>query len=79
LALLHERSGHREVADKEFGVAMRLFQREGLLDRLAESHASYADVLEARGDTRAASKHWKEAAKLALTKHSTNARRARAV
>lgn len=79
LALLHERSGHREVADKEFGVAMRLFQREGLADRLAESHASYADVLEARGDTRAASKHWKEAAKLALTKHSTNARRARAV
>jgi len=79
MALLHERLGRSQLADRDFGNAMRLYQREGLSDRLAESHASYAEVLEQRGDSSAASKHWKEAAKLALRKQSAGSRRARAV
>ncbi len=79
LALLYERSGRRQLADKEFAAAIRLFQREGLSDRLAESHASYAEVLEARGGSRTANKHWKEAAKVALSRRSNNSGRARAV
>lgn len=79
LAQLYERTGKHKPADKEFGVALRLFQREGLRERLAESHATYASILEARGDTGGASNHWKQAANLALGKRPTSARRARAV
>lgn len=79
MARLHERAGRRQLADREFGIAIRLFQKEGLRDRLAESHASYAEVLEARRDSRAASKHWKAAAQLALKKQPATSGRARAV
>jgi tetratricopeptide (TPR) repeat protein len=74
LAQLYERSGRRQPADEEFGIAIGLFQRQGSQDRLAESHASYAEMLEARGDSQGASAHWKKAAKLALRKQATPAR-----
>ncbi len=74
LAQLYERSGWRELADKEFGIAIRLFQKEGLRERLAESHAAYAEALEARGDAPSASGHWKNAAKVALRLSTASAR-----
>lgn len=79
LAQLYERTGRRELADKEFGGAMRLLRAEGLKDRLAEAHASYAEMLERRGDSRRANRHWKEAANLALRRQPTPIGRARAV
>jgi tetratricopeptide (TPR) repeat protein len=69
LAQLYERSGRRQLADREFGIAIRVFEKEGQQDRLAESHASYAEMLEARGDSRGAGGHWKEAANVALGRH----------
>ena len=66
LGHLYERKNQHQLADKEFGVALRLLKKEGLNDRLAETHASYAEIFEARGDHRSASRHWKDAAKLAL-------------
>jgi hypothetical protein len=52
---------------------------EGLNDRLAETHASYAELLDARADRHGASRHWKQAAELALGRHPTRVSRARAV
>lgn len=66
LGRLHERMGKRALADRAFGAAIRNLRRDHLVERLAEAHAGYAEVLEARGDSGAASRHWKQAAKLAL-------------
>lgn len=66
LGRLYERTEHRRLADREFAAAIALFAGEDLRERLAESHAAYAQVLEARGQERAAGKHWKEAASVAL-------------
>jgi tetratricopeptide (TPR) repeat protein len=66
LAQLHEALGKHDMANKEFGRALRLLTSEGLSHRLAEAHASYAELLEARGDKRRAIDQWKKAAKLAL-------------
>jgi tetratricopeptide (TPR) repeat protein len=79
LGQLYERKNRHQLADKEFGVALRLLKKEGLSDRLAKSHASYAEVLEARGDHRSASRHWKDAAKLALESQPVKVTPARAV
>jgi tetratricopeptide (TPR) repeat protein len=73
LGQLYERAGRRALADREFRIAMRLFRTDGLNDRLAESHAAYAEMLERRGDSRGSSRHWKQAAKLALRKQPTPA------
>ena len=79
LAKLYERTGRHELADKEMGRALRLLKAGGLRDRLAETHASYAELLEARRDSRSASRHWKHAATLALRKQSDSVRPARVV
>jgi tetratricopeptide (TPR) repeat protein len=79
LARLYERMGRRQLADKEFRAAMRLLGAQGLQERLAESNAAYAEVLEARGDTRGATRHWKQAAELALHRRPAGVRRAGAV
>ena len=55
-------------SDLEFAAAFRLLSEAGLHDRLAESHADYAEVLEQRGDAAGASEHWREAAQIALRK-----------
>jgi tetratricopeptide (TPR) repeat protein len=73
------RKNRHELADKEYGVALRLLKKEGLNDRLAETHASYAELLEERGDHRSASRHWKDAAKLALGTQPSKVPSARAV
>jgi tetratricopeptide (TPR) repeat protein len=79
LGQLYEGKNRHQLADREFGVALRMLKKEGLNDRLAESHASYAEVLESRGDHRSASKHWKDAAKLALGSQFAQVSAARAV
>ncbi len=78
LGQLYERVDKQGLADKEFRLAMRLLSSERLSDRLAETHASYAAVLEARGDSRRAMRHWKQAANLALGKQGIPVRPARA-
>jgi tetratricopeptide (TPR) repeat protein len=79
LGQLYVRKNRHELADKEYGVALRLLKKEGLNDRLAETHASYAELLEERGDHRSASRHWKDAAKLALGTQPSKVPSARAV
>jgi tetratricopeptide (TPR) repeat protein len=66
LGRLHERTGKRGLADRAIASAIRTLRRNKLSDRLAEAHAAYAELLEARGDAGAASRHWKLAAKIAL-------------
>ena len=66
LGQLYEHSDDHALADKEFRFAIKLLSAEGRMDRLAETHAVYAELLDSRGDGRTASRHWKQAAKLAL-------------
>src|SRR6266480_4213486 len=70
MAQSHERMGRHQLADRAFAKAFRLLKGEALRDRLAESHAAYAQVLEARGDVRRAGRHWKLAAEVALQRRS---------
>jgi tetratricopeptide (TPR) repeat protein len=79
LGRLYESSDKHEPADKEFRAALRLLGADGQVGRLAETHAAYAELLDARGDGLSAGRHWKEAAKLALGTKPVKASRARAV
>jgi tetratricopeptide (TPR) repeat protein len=79
LGQLNERMDNHELADKEFRVAIRLLSAAGRTDRLAETHAVYAEILDARGDGRLASRQWKQAAKLALQRRPATLHNARAV
>ena len=79
LGQLYEHVDNHELADKEFRLAIRLLSAEGRTDRLAETHAAYAEILDARGDGRLASRQWKQAAKLALQRRPAALRTARAV
>jgi tetratricopeptide (TPR) repeat protein len=79
LGRLYESKVKHELADKAFGAALRLLKKEGLNDRLAETHASYAELLEGRGDHEGASRHWKDAAKLALGNQAVKVTPAQAV
>jgi tetratricopeptide (TPR) repeat protein len=79
LGQLNEQIDNHELADKEFRLAIRLLGAEGRTDRLAETHAAYAEILDARGDGRQASRQWKLAAKLALQRRPAGHRSARAV
>ena len=78
LGQLYERVDRRDLADKEFRLAIRLLSEKGPKDRLAEAHASYAEILDARGDGRSASQHWRQAAKLALGRQTIQLRPVRA-
>ena len=66
LGQLHERGGKPQLADKAVATAIRVLKEHHLRARLAEVHASYAEVLEARGESRRAARHWKDAALHAL-------------
>jgi tetratricopeptide (TPR) repeat protein len=79
LGQLHEHLDNHELADKELRLAIRLLSVEGRTERLAETHAAYAELLDARGDGRTASRHWKLAAKLALQRQPAAAAAASAV
>jgi tetratricopeptide (TPR) repeat protein len=63
LALVNEVRGERDEADRAFLVAMRELTGQGVGDRLRECRASYALVLERRGDAVSAVQHWKEVAR----------------
>jgi len=76
LGQLYERSDKHELADKEFRVAIQLLGGDGVTGRLAETHAAYAELLDARGDSRGAGRHWKLAANLALQKQAASATQA---
>jgi tetratricopeptide (TPR) repeat protein len=54
------RSDHAR-ADAEFEEALAIFGQEGALERVIECHSAYAEVLEARGDTRRALLHARKA------------------
>ena len=79
LAQLYERKGNRQLADREFQVAMRALAAHGFVDRLAESHAAYAELLDARGDFTKASRQWRQAAELALRRARASGPKARAI
>jgi tetratricopeptide (TPR) repeat protein len=79
LGQLYEHIDNHALADKEFRVAIRLLSAEGRTERLAETHAAYAEMLDARGDGRSASREWKLAAKLALQRRPAAQRPATAV
>jgi tetratricopeptide (TPR) repeat protein len=76
LGRLYEHMDNPEQADKEFRVALRRLGVEERTDRLAETHAAYAELLDSRGDGRTASRHWKQAAKLALDRQPRQSRTA---
>jgi tetratricopeptide (TPR) repeat protein len=76
---IYEHMGKRRLADKEFASAIRLLRAEGLEQRLAESHAAFAEVLESRGQSTLARKHWKDAANLALQREGAGARTLKAL
>ncbi len=76
LGQLYERTGNHELADKEFRVAIKLLGADGRTERLAEAHAAYAEMLDARGDGRTSGRHWKQAARLALERHPARQNRA---
>jgi tetratricopeptide (TPR) repeat protein len=67
---VYEREGKHRLADREFTTAIGLLDGESAAQRLAESHAAFAEVLEARGQAAQARKHWKEAANLALERET---------
>jgi tetratricopeptide (TPR) repeat protein/DNA-binding XRE family transcriptional regulator len=79
LGRIYEEMGKRRLADKEFASAIRLLHGEGLEQRLAESHVAFAEVLESRGRSTLARKHWKDAANLALQREGAGARQLKAL
>jgi HTH-type transcriptional regulator, quorum sensing regulator NprR len=73
LALAYELEGRladaehvRARTDEKFGRAIELLSEVGATQRLIECHKRYAEILEARGDTRRALQEWKVAARLAM-------------
>lgn len=73
LGRLHELSGNGAMADGEFESSRRILSNGGFNERLAESHAAYAEILEARGDLAGSTRHWKQAAGLALSRPPSRA------
>ena len=65
LGRLATRRADPDRADREFSIALSTLDRLSATERLLECHASYADVLEARGDHEAAVQHLKAAIALA--------------
>ncbi|HCG00860.1 MAG TPA: hypothetical protein DEV93_10000 [Chloroflexi bacterium] len=67
------RSGRASQADAEFDAALRVLTDSGFDERLAECHATYAEILDLRGNAEAAGPHWREAAQLALKRDQSTA------
>lgn len=64
LAQLEEQKGHRDRADDNFKVAIQVLEALDMPDRLRDAHMAYAELLDARHDVAAASRHWKLAAEI---------------
>jgi tetratricopeptide (TPR) repeat protein len=71
LGRFYEQIHRPRVADREREAGIRILREEGLTERLAESHAAYAEILEARGQPARAAAHWKKAATLSLRRAGT--------
>ncbi|MGA8923326.1 MAG: tetratricopeptide repeat protein [Candidatus Dormiibacterota bacterium] len=61
---LAERHGDQRAADEEFGIAIGILETVGMPDRLRDLHMDYATLLDARHDTEASVRHWRQAAQL---------------
>ena len=66
LAQLEERNGNPRLADDHFEIAFQILEDLGMPDRLRDAHMSYAELLDARQDVVAASRHWKRAAEVGV-------------
>jgi len=66
LGQIEERRGNLRLADDQFEHGIRIFEELGMPDRLRDAHMSYAELLEARQDLVAASRHWKQAAEIGV-------------
>ncbi|HEX9098310.1 MAG TPA: tetratricopeptide repeat protein [Candidatus Dormibacteraeota bacterium] len=66
LGRLEERTGNRSLADDNFETAIRILEELGMPDRLRDAHMSYAELLDARQEVAAASRHWKQAAEIGV-------------
>jgi predicted metal-dependent hydrolase len=64
LGQLEEQTGNRRLADDHFGKAIQILDELGMPDRLRDAHMEYAELLEARHDLVAASRHWKQGAEI---------------
>jgi tetratricopeptide (TPR) repeat protein len=69
----YSRTGRSRETDAEFAAAIRVLTDSGFDKRLAECHAQYAEILEARGDGTGAAPHWRDAARIALERDRTTA------
>jgi tetratricopeptide (TPR) repeat protein len=63
-AQLDERLGNLLAADDHFAEAIDMLGELEAPDRLRDCHMDYAQLLEDRGDFKAAMRHWKSAAEI---------------
>jgi hypothetical protein len=52
--------GDQETTDREFAMAIAELTEMKLVERLVRAHATYAEILEERGDLQAANQHLRE-------------------
>jgi tetratricopeptide (TPR) repeat protein/DNA-binding XRE family transcriptional regulator len=52
--------GDVETTDREFATAIAMLEKMNLAERLMQTHATYAEILEQRGDHQAANQHLRE-------------------
>jgi len=64
LGQLEEQTGNPRVADDHFLRAIEILADLEMPDRLRDCHMDYAQVLDDRGDVRAAAQHWRSAAQI---------------
>ncbi|HEV2140444.1 MAG TPA: helix-turn-helix transcriptional regulator [Candidatus Dormibacteraeota bacterium] len=64
LGRVAEQTGNTAVADTHFETAIQILEELRMPDRLRDVHMDYAEVLDARRDVTAASRHWKRAAEV---------------
>jgi tetratricopeptide (TPR) repeat protein len=64
LGQVEERNENRSFADEHFDAAIRILEELRMSDPLRDAHMAYAELLDARLDAVAASRHWKRAAEI---------------
>jgi tetratricopeptide (TPR) repeat protein len=64
LGQLEERNGNAALADDHFEIAVQILEELHMPERLRDAHMEYAELLDARQDVVAASRHWKRAAEI---------------
>jgi tetratricopeptide (TPR) repeat protein len=64
LGRLHEQRGNHRDADEQFLAAIRTVEGLDMPDRLRDCHMAYGEVLDQRGDSSSAARHWRLAAEI---------------